>query len=118
MYNRFMEPHLPKNVLLALRKLQADLRKIYHEQAPMLLLYGSYARGEAQDASDVDVLLIYPSEVLAGQEIERLTGVLADLNLRYQVLISITPTSEKSFRHLTGAFWNNIRREGVMIGKD
>jgi len=77
----------PAEVRDALRDLQAALRQLYGPQAPRLLLYGSYARGEANEASDVDVLLVYPEQVPAGGEIQRLCGILADLNLRYQVLI-------------------------------
>jgi predicted nucleotidyltransferase len=64
----------PAEVQDALRDLQAALRQLYGPQAPSLLLYGSYARGEANEASDVDVLLVYPEQVPAGGEIQRLAG--------------------------------------------
>ena len=99
----------------ALRELQAELRKLYGKQAPLVLVYGSYARGEESASSDVDLLLLYPKPVQPGEEIKRISAVLADLNLRYKVLISVLPAKEEDYRHAPGAFWQNLRREGKPI---
>jgi predicted nucleotidyltransferase len=106
----------PREVRGALRDLRISLRRMYGQQVPALLLYGSYARGEAEEASDVDVMLIYPVEVPPGHEINRLGSILADLNLRYQVLISVLPVSEQAYQSSSGIFWKNIRQEGVLLG--
>ena len=105
----------PAAVEGALRDLQAALLEMYGRQAPHVLLYGSYARGEADEDSDVDVLLLYPGQVAAGREIQRLGGILAELNLRYQVLISALPVSRADWENAHSAFWNNVRREGVAL---
>jgi predicted nucleotidyltransferase len=59
-YNQNMTEYL-SSVRLALRELQKALLDLYGKEAPELLLYGSYARGDATPASDVDVLLLYPT---------------------------------------------------------
>ncbi|MFZ6026961.1 MAG: nucleotidyltransferase domain-containing protein [Chloroflexota bacterium] len=107
--------HWPAAVEDALRDLRAALRQVYGRKAPRVVLYGSYARGEADDTSDVDVLLLYPDRIVVGEEIQRLGAILADLNLRYQVLISILPVSQSDWKTAQNAFWNNIRREGVSL---
>ncbi len=106
----------PQEVQKALQDLRMSLRRLYGKQAPSVLLYGSYARGNAEDASDIDVLLIYPAVVPSGHEINRLGAILADLNLRYQVLISVLPVSEQDYHNSSGIFWSNIRQEGVLLG--
>jgi len=63
----------------------------------------------------MDVLLLYPHEVRPGVEIEHLQGILADLNLRYTVLVSVLPASEAQYRQSQQAFWRNVRREGVRL---
>ncbi len=124
MYNFLMETiqlrqpdsvHWPAAVEAALRDLQTALRQMYGSQAPRLLLYGSYARGDANETSDVDVLLLYPGKVSVGNEIQRLGSILADLNLRYQVLVSVLPTSQADWQTGSTAFWNQIRQEGVSL---
>ena len=107
--------HWPAEIQEALRDLQAALRQIYGPQAPRLILYGSYARGDANEASDVDVLLVYPEQAPAGAEIQRLGGILSELNMRYQVLISVLPASQQDLQTAQNAFWNNIRREGIIL---
>ncbi len=99
----------------SLEELQSALRSLYGTDAPSVVLYGSQARGDATEHSDIDVLLIYPMRVTAGAEIRRISPILADLNLRYQVLISILPASKNDYLNSTGMFWKNIRREGILV---
>lgn len=103
------------NVRNALKALQRALHELYGERAPVVMVYGSQARREASPASDIDVLLIYPDEIRSGQEIRRLRDILAEINLRYQELVSVLPVSEKDYQQRTTPFWVNVRKEGVSI---
>jgi predicted nucleotidyltransferase len=98
-----------------LQEFQAGLRKLYGKSTPAILLYGSYARGQAHKDSDIDILLIYPKDIYPGVEIQRVSSILADLNLRYGVLISILPATEGEYRNSTEMFWRNVRRERIPI---
>ena len=93
-------------------ELQTGLNALYGKTAPKIILYGSYARGEAEVDSDIDVLLIYAHEIRPGEEIRKVSPVLAELNLRHQVLISVLPTSQERYHNDPGVFWKNVRREG------
>jgi predicted nucleotidyltransferase len=104
-----------KRVRAALRELQTALEALYGAAAPTILVYGSQARGEAGSASDVDVLLIYGQPPRRGSEIARLAPILADLNLRYQLLISIVPGARSEYERASGPFWSNVRREGITL---
>ncbi len=99
----------------ALRDLEVELTKLFKGDSPDILLYGSYARGQATPESDVDILLVFPYEIHPSFEIRRMSRILADINLRYQVLISVLPTTEHYYRHAQEPFWNNVRREGIPI---
>lgn len=99
----------------ALTRLHVHLQALYGPDAPRLVLYGSEARGEARATSDVDVLLIYQHPINRGEEIRRLGSVLADLNLDYNLLISVLPIAETEYQTATGPFWINVRREGVTL---
>jgi predicted nucleotidyltransferase len=98
-----------------LQEFRAGLQKLYGKNAPAILLYGSYARGQAHDDSDIDILLIYTNDIYPGEEIQRISVVLADLNLRYGVLISVLPATEGEYRNSTEMFWRNVRRERIPI---
>jgi len=105
----------PGLVKAALHDLRNALIELYHQDTPKLLVYGSQARGEARQTSDIDVLLLYPNEVNPGLEIRRVSPILADLNLRYQVLISVLPIVEKTYQSEQSLFWENVRRESLSV---
>ncbi len=47
--------------------LQLGLKALYAEQSPEIVLYGSQARGDATEESDVDVVLVFSSPVQPGR---------------------------------------------------
>jgi hypothetical protein len=59
--------------------------------------------------------LLYPRTIQPGREIRRVSAILANLNLRYQVLISVLPAKESDFQQAGGVFWHNLRNEGVPV---
>lgn len=99
----------------ALKQLRTVLQAIYGPNAPMLVLYGSEARGEATETSDVDILLVFRHSVNRGEEIRRLGPTLSELNLNHDLLVSVLPVAEAEYRTATGPFWSNVRREGVLL---
>ena len=52
-----------------------------------VILFGSYARGQASEASDLDFLVVEPEVQDAPAEMVRLRQVLADLPLAVDVLV-------------------------------
>jgi uncharacterized protein len=102
-------------VQVALREFLAGLSRLYAGMPPDLVAYGSYARNEATEDSDLDLLLVYSRPVNPSLEIRHLVSLLADLNLRYGVLFSVLPVSADAYQQAQGPFWRNLRREGVPI---
>ena len=52
-----------------------------------VILFGSCARGEATEESDLDFLVVEPEVLSAVAEMVRLRGVLADLPIAVDVLV-------------------------------
>ena len=59
--------------------LDSGLRDLYGRRYRGLVLYGSHARGEADEGSDVDLLLLLEKPVQVGKEIRRSSGLVASL---------------------------------------
>ncbi len=102
-------------VRLTLRDFQAGLVSVYGSEAPDVVVYGSYARGEATEDSDLDLVLVFTRPVNPSEEIRQIVPLLADLNLRYGMLLSVLPVSREEYREGEGPFWRNVRREGVQL---
>jgi predicted nucleotidyltransferase len=65
----------PALVRTAVLKLEEELKALYGDRFRRLLLYGSYARGDQRDGSDVNLLLLLEGPVNTVQEILYLESV-------------------------------------------
>ncbi|MCB6200445.1 nucleotidyltransferase domain-containing protein [Extibacter muris] len=83
-----------------------------------IILYGSYARGEQRNNSDIDFMIL---TTLTEDEIEKIEPILYDLafefELNYYIDISVIVKNEEHYHYWLGAlpFYNNIEREGVVL---
>jgi uncharacterized protein len=98
-----------------LRELKKELLTIYGDRLKRLILYGSYARGEAWGGSDIDVAVLLDGKVSPGREIDRMLDVITDINLKYNMLISVYPVSEASLQTIRSPLLLNVQREGISI---
>ncbi|MEM9005420.1 MAG: nucleotidyltransferase domain-containing protein, partial [Cyanobacteria bacterium P01_F01_bin.86] len=71
-----------------LTELRDRLKAIYGERLYKMLLFGSYARGEARPDSDIDVLVVLKGEVNPGLEVANISGLLSELSLAHEKVIS------------------------------
>lgn len=98
-----------------LLELQATLQQLYGERLVRLVLYGSYARGEATEESDLDVMVVLKGAVNPVLEIARMNGAAFDIGLEHNVLVSTVPVSEDDFNRSTSPLFVNVRREGIPV---
>ena len=96
-----------------LKEFREKAEKLYGKRLKSIILYGSYARGQATQDSDVDLAIVLEGDVAAGKEIDRLIDVITDINLSYGVLLSVYPVSEENYHSVNSPLLLNIREEGV-----
>ncbi len=101
------------NLKTVLDEFKAELRKLYGEQLTDIILYGSYARGEATPESDIDVMVVLKGHVAPGREIDRMIDVITEINLKYDVLLAVVPVAEEMYRQINSPLLLNVRREGI-----
>ena len=73
-----------KEILNSLKK---HLQSVYGEQLISLVLFGSQARKDATDYSDIDVMIVLAKDINIPQENKRLSEFIAALCLEYDVVI-------------------------------
>jgi uncharacterized protein len=74
--------------------LKARLSALYGDRLVAVILFGSYARGDADEDSDIDVLILLRGRIDARAERKRTLPVIAGLSLE---------------------LYREIRREGVRL---
>jgi predicted nucleotidyltransferase len=98
-----------------LTELKTQMQELYGDRLVDLILYGSQARGDAVEGSDIDVLVVLKGEVNAGEEIDRSGGIIADISLEHSVVVSCVFMDEDRFIHRNGPLLRNVRREGIRL---
>lgn len=94
-------------------KLRAGLQAIYGERLKGVYLFGSYARGDADAESDVDVLVILDRIDRYAEEVERTGQLGAKLSLKYGVSISKVYKRESDWLQRESPFLINVREEAI-----
>ncbi len=96
----------------------ALVRTCFGEHLEKVILYGSYARGDYNDHSDIDVMVLVslPDSEIKQSE-NRIYDGAFDLELKYGKALSPVIRNQDTFEYWSDTlpFYQNIRIEGVEI---
>ena len=98
-----------------LEKVKGFLQKTYQENLDKVILFGSRARGDHHSDSDVDILIVLKDVFNYSQESEKISQLIADLCLEYNVLISCAFANSEQLEHHNSGFFRNVRKDGLVI---
>ena len=99
-------------------RLCTEIAPLFPESNPEAILFGSYARGDAEFGSDIDVMILVDSSRQDIMERGRQIGNIAgDLLVDYGVLVSPIVENRDFFNKWlpTLPFFQSIQREGVRM---
>jgi uncharacterized protein len=82
-----------------------------------LILYGSYARGDNRDDSDLDILVLTNKDKLTRSDQKRIKYPLYDIEFQTGILISPLVFSKKDWEtiHRITPFYDQVTKEGKML---
>ncbi len=107
--------YLRQKVRGILTELKQRLKTLYGEHLVQVVLFGSQARGDANPASDIDVLVVLKGPFDSEVENSLSSKLLAELSLRYSEAISCIFISDFDFQHSQEPLLRNVRQEGVVV---
>ena len=98
-----------------LAELKERFQELYGERLVQMVLYGSQARGDAEDGSDIDVLVVLKGEVDPSSESQNAGDITYDISYRNDVVVSCVFVSEERYARGEGPLIRNVRREGLSV---
>lgn len=101
-----------------LRKVAQQAQAVFGNRLEQVILYGSYARGDFDDESDIDIMILANVDRNSLRQFKpsflRLTS---DLGMENDVLITVTLKDSQTFHQFLDAvpFYQSVAKEGIPV---
>lgn len=95
-----------------MKELKDGLVRIYGDKLKELYLYGSYARGDYRQGSDVDVMILLSDYKNYWEEINRTSELIQNVSLDHNILVSRIFMTEEKWNRSDTPLLENIHQEG------
>ncbi len=106
---------MKKKVRVLVNKIKKKLMEIYGDKIKQVIVYGSYARGEETEDSDIDILIVIDNNLNPTEVEESINDFLFKILLEEGDLCSVMAIPEKLFKNYNSPFLLNVKEEGVSI---
>ncbi|QWR77847.1 nucleotidyltransferase domain-containing protein [Candidatus Magnetomonas plexicatena] len=94
-------------------ELNSGLEELYGGRLIGVYIFGSYARGDSDLESDVDVLVVLDTVGNYAEEVDLTGYLISNLSLKYGVSVSRVFVPHNDWLHSNTPFMTNVRRESV-----
>lgn len=108
--------HSELNIIL--QKMAEIYQDVYGENLVKIVLYGSYARGDYDSESDIDIVaIVQGTRDQLQQQLKSVWNESADLELEFETVLSPTVIPYEEFEKYRNdlPYYKNIASEGVEI---
>ena len=95
-----------------LKRFRTALEALYGDRIERVVLFGSRARGDAQQDSDYDVAVVLRSLADRWQEVDRIVPLVTDILYEDGAFIHAMPHRAGSYENRT-SLMQEIRRDGI-----
>ena len=109
---------MPQTMQTLLARYVTEVQKIYGSHLKSVILYGSYARGDFTQESDVDIMVLVD---LPADKMDEYSDALAEVdyeyNVNYDIWMMPVVKNVEHFNRWVSAypFYSNVQREGVVL---
>lgn len=110
--------HAHPALISALQEMCKEICNSYENYLDKIVLYGSYARGEETDESDVDIALILKEGNTESMH-DQMIDIVVDYEIECGVTLSVVPIEYEQYMKWNKVlpFYVNIDKEGIVLWK-
>lgn len=113
---------MPKKIKNIIKEFVKQINNLLGDRIKKVILYGSYARGDYKDNSDIDIMILTD---LTDEEIieyrEQVSNIAFDIEFENDFDITISPLIKNinkfEFWKNVLPFYMNIQKEGVILSE-
>lgn len=110
-----MSPDLPRPIRAAIDEALRLIGGLYGSRMERLVLYGSVARGDSREDSDVDLLVVLSEPIDTLAEIRKLAPIAIDIWSRFEVDLQLMPFSAVRYADPYHPFSVNVRQDAIEV---
>lgn len=109
---------MPINITDIMQQFASSLKKLLGDTLDSVIVYGSYARGDYSELSDIDVMILV---TLTEGKIKKISDEISDMAfdylMKFGVDISPVITNIDHFNYWADnlPYYRNVRDEGVIL---
>ncbi len=115
-------PHVPKKVESIIQEFINKVNEILGTRVKKIILYGSYARGDYRENSDVDIMILTDlsdSEIIEYRD--KVSDIAFDIEFDHNFDVMLSPLVKNidKFNYWLEAlpFYINVEKEGVVLSE-
>lgn len=98
------------------RDVAADLRRLYGDRLGSVLLFGSWARGDAHPESDIDLLVVLDQVDSVWDELRRMDPVLWRHSFDNDTVVTALPVARRDLEQRKRPVLARAQAEGLLVG--
>ena len=112
--------NLPNNIKKSINKFVIECKKILGKRLKKIILYGSYARGDYNNSSDIDILVLTDYDQKEFYSVlKKISDMTYDIELDNNVILIPLINNITTFNNEIDSipFYMNIQKEGVVLSE-
>lgn len=98
-----------------LKEVKEILKEIFGNRLKRIILFGSHARGEAVEGSDIDLMILLKDMTDPIAELEKCFEEIHQLDYSYDILISIIPIDTDQYETRRLPIIRAAKKEGIVV---
>jgi predicted nucleotidyltransferase len=110
-----MQKELPAQIQSILKETYHELKSLYSDHLKEMILFGSYARGDFMNESDIDLMLLLDNMNDVASEGDKYRSMISRISLKYDTVVSIVPFHFEEFQQKRTPLILNVKNEGIKM---